>query len=177
MEIPGPLQSIVSPHRLFLIGFGLFFLATFAIFSGEQGGSNPQPIAFNHARHLESGMACTDCHAGVQTQARATLPTLATCMTCHETPLTESSEEEKIRALAAAGKELIWIQLSRVPPHVYFSHRRHVAVAKLDCATCHGPIEKATVPPRRPFQILTMDTCTQCHEKSRAGADCNDCHR
>lgn len=177
MPFPGFLRTLGPARWPLLLGFGLCFLGTFAIFAAMGHRSGPQPIAFNHARHIENSITCTDCHAGAQSQEHATLPTLATCMTCHESALTQSAEEEKIRTLAKQGKELVWIQLTRVPAHVYFSHRRHVQLAGLDCATCHGPVEKAKVPPRQPFRLMTMNTCIQCHEKSRARTDCNDCHR
>ena len=174
----GWLLPIVSPRWPVVAGFGVFFILGTFVFRGHNpDASSAQPIAFNHAKHVENGMTCTDCHAGAESQARATLPTLATCMSCHESALTPSVEEEKIRRLAAAGKELAWTQLTRMPAHVYFSHRRHVQLAKLECAMCHGPMEKATAPPRRPFGRLTMDACIECHEQRGARTDCNDCHR
>ncbi|MBI3667560.1 MAG: cytochrome c3 family protein [Acidobacteria bacterium] len=169
---------LLLPRWPMLAGFGLFSLLGSVFFLGHNSGVPvAQPIAFNHAKHISSGMGCTDCHTGAQSQARATLPALAACLACHESPLTESAEEQKIRTLAAAGKELEWIQLTPVPAHVYFSHRRHVELAKLECSACHGPMEKAVVPPQRPFRLLTMDACIECHQKSRAKTDCNDCHR
>jgi len=136
-----------------------------------------QPIAFNHSKHVESGAACTDCHTGAQTQANATLPTLATCLGCHETQLSQNPEEAKVRAIAASGQELRWTQLTRVPAHVYFSHRRHVQIAQLDCAECHGPVAKSTAPPVAAFRPATMDNCLACHARRSVKTDCNDCHR
>ena len=157
------------------LGFGLcFVLGTFVFVGDHPGPSGPQPIAFNHAKHIQNQMACTDCHTGAQNEVRATLPALETCLLCHQAALTASAEEAKIRVLAAAKKELAWIRLTRMPAHVYFSHRPH---AKVTSNTCHGPMDKATVPPPRPFLRLTMDACIQCHEQKRAGTDCNDCHR
>ena len=159
-------------------GFVLCFLVGAVVFSAtNRNHAASQPIAFNHSKHLANGMACTDCHTGVETQARATLPALDTCMNCHATALTASAEERKVRDLAAAGKELAWVRLTKVPAHVFFSHRRHVVLAKIGCAVCHGPMEKATAPPARPFREFTMDTCLQCHENKRGGTECNDCHR
>ena len=164
--------------RTSLAGFGLFFVVGGVAFRGyNPSPSTAQPIAYNHAKHIENGLACTDCHTGAQTQARATLPDLAICLNCHETALSKSAEEQKIRDAKAAGRQLAWIQLTRVPAHVYFSHRRHVTLGKLACATCHGPMEKLTTPPAKPFREFTMDACIQCHEQNRARTDCNDCHR
>ena len=159
-------------------GFGLCLVVGALVFPPADGDhSVSQPIAFNHAKHLANGMSCTDCHTGVETQASATLPALDICMNCHATALTGGAEERKVRDLAGAGKELAWVRLTQVPAHVFFSHRRHVALAKIACAVCHGPMEKATAPPARPFRLFTMDACIQCHENNRGGTECNDCHR
>lgn len=160
-----------------LTGFTLFAVLGSLFFGHRLGSSRQQPIAFNHSKHLAAGMACTDCHAGAQNEARATLPPLATCLVCHETALTQSPEENKLRTLAAAHQEPAWAPLTRVPSHVYFSHRRHVALAKMECVTCHGAMEKLTAPPRRLFRPLTMSNCIGCHTQKGASTDCNDCHR
>ncbi len=169
--------------QLALLGPGLGGFLIFAVLglllysAGNPHAPNPQPVAFNHAKHVEMGMVCTDCHVGASDQARATLPTLETCMLCHEMALTENPEEEKLRAIAAAGGELAWNQLARVPPHVYFSHRRHVALGGLECAQCHGAMETRTEPPEELFRPLTMDACIACHEQRKVDNDCNRCHR
>lgn len=160
------------------IGFGAFFLLGNLVFSALRNGPpTVQPIVFNHSTHVGSGIACTDCHTGAESEARATLPAISTCLTCHESALTESAEEAKIRKTAAAGQGLHWMQLTRVPPHVYFSHRRHVQLAHLSCENCHGPMKDATAPPMRPFRQFTMSTCIDCHEQRGLKTDCNDCHR
>ncbi len=178
MNLPGSLLWLVT-KRAGLAGFVTFFLLGSATYVGVSSvrPMARQPIAFNHAKHMENGLNCSDCHSGVQTQAKATLPTLDTCVGCHQTALTTSREEEKIRTIAASGRELDWVQLTQMPPHVFFSHRRHVAVAHLACAECHGPMEKATRPPQRPWRTLTMNACIECHQKNKVNADCNDCHR
>jgi hypothetical protein len=158
-------------------GFVLFFVLGAAGFVGLQHTAPKQPIAFNHAKHVSNGVACTDCHTGVQTQAKATLPSVDVCIGCHQVALTNSAEEERVRTVAAAGQELNWVQLTRTASHVFFSHRRHVAVAHLPCAECHGPMEQATKPPDRAFRVFNMATCIGCHQQHRVNADCNDCHR
>jgi hypothetical protein len=157
-------------------GFVLFFALGATAFVTLQRSNLRQPIAFNHAKHVENGVGCTDCHAGVETQAKATLPAIDTCLNCHQTALSSSAEEAKIRTAAAAGKELAWVQVTQLAPHVFFSHRRHVSVAHLACAECHGPMEKITAPPQRPWRVLNMDACIGCHRQHGVNADCNDCH-
>ncbi|HEX9119262.1 MAG TPA: cytochrome c3 family protein [Terriglobales bacterium] len=177
MKLLGSL-SLPSHAPSATAGFVLFFVLGGASFLGLQHGAAPkQPIAFNHAKHVSNGVACADCHAGVQTQAKATLPSVDVCISCHQVALTNSAEEERVRTVAAAGQDLNWVQLTQTAPHVFFSHRRHVAVAHLPCAECHGPMEQATKPPAHAFRVFTMATCIGCHQQHRVNADCNDCHR
>lgn len=177
MRFP-PLSSLLASASPALAGFLLFFVFAGTVVVAHQRSASvkKQPLAFNHAKHIENGLGCTDCHAGVQTQAKATLPTVDFCMTCHATALGSSKEEAKLRSIAAAGQELPWAQLAQLPPHVFFSHRRHVAVAQLKCAECHGPVEQATAPPRS-WRRLDMNACINCHRQHGVNADCNDCHR
>ncbi len=172
-------MSLLLGKQAGMVGFVTFFALGSVTYLGFPfpRRSARQPIAFNHARHIQNGLSCTDCHSGVETQAHATLPAVDVCMGCHQVALTSNLEEEKIRRVAASGGELTWIQLTQVPPHVFFSHRRHVAVARLTCAECHGKMETATAPPQRPARALTMNTCIGCHQKHEVNADCNDCHR
>lgn len=162
-----------------LVGFVVFFGLGYFLLGRVLPplSSSSQPIRFNHALHAANGLGCEDCHAGARQQAKATLPGIDTCLNCHQEAVTKSDEEEKIRAFARAGQEIPWVQLTRVPAHVYFSHRRHVALAGLACADCHGPMETRTEPPRRPFRPVTMAACLQCHEQRKVNNDCNACHR
>jgi Cytochrome c7 and related cytochrome c len=171
-----PITAILAAAPPWAAGFAALFLAGGLLF-GMGGGSGPQPIAFNHAKHVANGVGCTDCHAGATQGQHATLPPLSTCLTCHESALTQSAEEAKIRAASAAGQELQWTQVTRVPPHVYFPHRRHVQVAKFDCGICHGDMARLTVPPTSRFRKLDMNDCIGCHDQNKVYTDCNDCHR
>lgn len=139
-------------------------------------GSGPQPIAFNHQKHLAMGLDCTTCHTLVTKKAVAGPPRVETCMTCHAVPLTDNPEEEIIRKTAAAGEELRWSQITLVPDHVYFSHARHVAVGKVECQTCHGDMSKRSEPITRPAVTLSMEFCIECHSRRTVSVDCVACH-
>jgi cytochrome c7-like protein len=170
-------MRIVDARGLWLAGFGLVFVAQTLFLHGSAVRSGPQPIAFNHAKHIAAGLECVNCHTGARTEEHATVPALAVCMGCHETAVGKSPEEAKIRTFAAAGREIPWQPVTHVPTHVYFSHRRHVTLGKLECGTCHGAMETLTAPPPAPARRLDMATCIACHEKKHARTDCNDCHR
>lgn len=157
-------------------------IAAFVLAGGSAGlllqpKPSAQPIAFNHKKHVDNGVGCTDCHAGAMEQARATLPPLSTCMNCHETALSSSPEEEKVRSAAGAKTDIAWRRITSVPPHVYFSHRRHTRIGGLDCSECHGQMKNASAPPTARFRQLDMNDCIRCHEQRGIKADCNDCHR
>ena len=142
-----------------------------------------QPIAFNHKVHVtDLGLDCSHCHTGVETGPFATLPTAEICLACHSTPLSKNPEEEKVRRYGE-GKggspkgEIPWQRLTRLPDHVYFSHRRHVALGKVPCESCHGKMRERVVPPSRAPMELSMDDCLSCHRKQKASVDCVSCHR
>ncbi|MBI2370462.1 MAG: cytochrome c3 family protein [Deltaproteobacteria bacterium] len=136
-----------------------------------------QPIQFNHAKHIAQGLECAACHQYVKEQTFAGLPTVETCMMCHSAPQTKSPEEEKVRQFAEKGQGIPWQRLYRMPGHVFFSHRRHVSVAKVECQTCHGAMAQATTPPSRPLVNQSMSWCLACHEKRQASVDCVACHK
>ena len=87
------------------------------------------------------------------------------------------SEYRKLIALAAGASPPAFRKLFRLPDHVYYSHRRHVTVAKLPCERCHGAIADTTAPPSRPLVRVGMATCTGCHTRVSVRTDCTDCHR
>ncbi len=137
-----------------------------------------QPIAFNHQKHVEElEIDCDVCHEFYRTSQHSGLPTLATCLGCHEDPQTDLPEEQKVRDLAAAGEDDVFRKLFKMPDHVFYSHRRHVELAEIPCETCHGAIAASTAPPERPLLRVSMDFCLECHDDSDVSPDCTACHR
>jgi hypothetical protein len=136
-----------------------------------------QPILFNHQLHVEElGAECTDCHQHVLSGVRATIPNIDVCIDCHEEAQTESPEEARLVEYIQAGEPVPWVKVYTVPDHVYFSHRRHAAIAEIACETCHGDVGQRTEPVVRPAVDMTMDHCMTCHEQSGASNDCIWCH-
>jgi len=164
-------------NRYFFFGVALFFAGSLFVLPRWIHSTVKQPIEFNHNKHKQAGLACTDCHTTVFDQASAGLPDLATCLTCHESAVTESKEEEKIRTIAASGGGLEWSPVTRLPQDVYFSHRRHAKLGKLDCIVCHGPVSESVKPPGWPTLPMRMSNCLDCHQKRHANMDCYGCHR
>jgi len=161
-----------------LVGAVLVQIAVLAFPTLIRRQSVAQPIAFNHKKHAgELSLPCTTCHQSVETQTFAGLPEVETCMGCHAVALTLNPEEEKIRNYASIGERIPWQRIYRVARDAFFSHRRHVALGKIDCIICHGKMVEQTAPPGRPLVDQTMTWCINCHREKKASVDCNACHR
>jgi hypothetical protein len=176
----GPRQRVLAAAG-FAASFLLVCAATIAF--GLTGGpaflrtAVRQPISFNHKKHVKDlDLGCTTCHLTVEKEAFSGLPTAEVCAFCHAEPQGKSAEEAKLVALLKAGTPLEWNRLFRQPAHVFYSHRRHVVVAKIQCAVCHGSIALTTSPPGR-VRRLRMNDCLGCHRKSGVSTDCTACHR
>lgn len=137
-----------------------------------------QPIAFNHLLHVEEvGLECTDCHLYAISGSRATIPNIQVCADCHEEAQTDSEAEVLLVRHVQDGEPIPWRKIFRVPDHVFFSHRRHTAMAELDCNICHGAMGERELPPARPPLNLSMEWCMECHEETGISNDCLLCHR
>lgn len=160
--------------------------------------SGPSSIAFFHALHGDSiGLACTACHTGAASRARAYMPAKADCMDCHRLPLTENPGIEKLDSALAAAPAYPWEHEPELPEHVVFHHGVHAA-AGVECADCHrsagtavpanadrGPAKKNTMADVYGGDPFNMQTCLACHRGEtassknfkRAATYCAACHR
>jgi hypothetical protein len=136
-----------------------------------------QPIQFSHKAHVEKGLPCDGCHQSVEKAASAGIPKTEICMMCHQTAITDSPEEEKVRQYAEKGQQIPWRRVYEVQGHVYFSHRRHVALGGLECAQCHGAVAESAAPVTVAAVPVRMDRCMGCHVQRNANTDCDACHR
>ncbi len=156
----------------------IFLTLACVFFLRDGAGATEQPIQFNHYKHTqELELECVMCHQGVKDKVRATIPSIEICIECHSEPVTDSPEEEKIRTYYSKGEEIPWKRLFQVPEHVFFSHRRHVTVADLECENCHGDMAQRTKPPSKAPMKIKMNKCLSCHRKLQAKTDCVSCHR
>lgn len=183
-----------------LVGLAVVVALVLAAWSGWAVFVEPaveQPIEFPHKAHLElkdPKFECTTCHDRAEKGAVAGRPSTKKCLSCHSGAEAKGVEEKKLQAFAGGGREIPWQRVWRLPPHVFFSHRTHVALAKVKCQTCHGPMETLARPPARALKRLTMNDCIGCHEQwewpkekgaelvkvaaaRRVSTDCNACHR
>jgi hypothetical protein len=175
-------DEILTPTKRLVLGAFAVVMATGGFAAGrvsfDPNRAVVQPIQFNHQKHVKDvGMECSACHEYFSEHQHSGLPSLSLCAGCHQQPLTKSPEEAKLIALAASASPPAFRKLFRLPDHAYYSHRRHVGIAKLLCVTCHGAIAETTTPPRHPLVQITMKTCTDCHTRQSVQADCTACHR
>jgi mono/diheme cytochrome c family protein len=151
-----------------LLGIGVF-----------QGYAPEQPIKFSHKLHAgDNQIACVYCHSGVEKSKHANIPSANVCMNCHmyiqEGPTYGKEEIGKIyaaldynpetRTYGKNQKPIQWIRVHSLPDHAYFNHSQHVAVGKIECTECHGPIDSMEVVQQ--YSPLTMGWCIDCHRKT-----------
>ena len=161
------------------------FAWTIGVYGGDEVAHYrpEQPIAFNHTLHAGSAgdgnlaINCQYCHSGAEKSKHAGIPSANVCMNCHQAVnqgRTEAGTADIQKIYAAVGwdpetmkytgepEPIRWVKVHNLPDHVYFPHDAHVAVAKLECQECHGPIDKEMTVAEQ-WAPLTMGWCIECH--------------
>ena len=140
-----------------------------------------------HNEEVSDG--CESCHYFREDGSFAGIPTLESCMECHEEALGESEAEENfIQDYVYPEREIPWLVYSKQPACVYFSHAAHVLKGGMDCKTCHGDIgesdhlkvyEENRITgysrdiwgknmiglKKNTWDRMKMDDCAECHMK------------
>lgn len=148
---------------------------------GRTPGFEPdQPIAFSHKVHAgENNIDCKYCHFGATESKHSGIPSVQLCLNCHnvikEGTNTGKDEIAKIHAANKEGKQIEWVKVHNLPDHVYFSHAQHVNAGKMDCAECHGEVEKMG----RLQQVndLSMGWCIDCHRTKEVQFESNEYYK
>ena len=73
--------------------------------------------AFSHRIHAEEGLACSDCHAGVEDSDDPGMPRLPACMLCHADLDEEKPVERQVKTLYA-GEDPAGPRISEVGDEV-----------------------------------------------------------
>jgi hypothetical protein len=134
-----------------------------------------QPLPFPHKVHLEKKAVCTDCHESVEKGPVAGIPSVKTCMICHDQIATDKPLIKQVAGYSEKGIEIPWQRVYGFTheAHVRFNHVAHVR-AQVDCATCHGDLATQTVAER--VVDHSMRFCVNCHAQKNASNDCLTCH-
>ena len=68
-----------------------------------------------------------------------------------------------------------WVRLHNLPDHAYFNHAQHVSVGKVECQTCHGPVEEMEVVYQH--APLSMGWCVNCHRETEVQFNDNEYYK
>ncbi len=163
----------IVPVIIFLGAFGwqAKMISSDAIKLGRQQDYAPdQPVKFSHKIHVgENGIDCKYCHTSVDYSKSAGIPTANLCLNCHviirEGTNSGKFEIAKVVNAAESGKPIEWIKIHNLPEHAFFSHAVHVGSGKIDCASCHGAVEKMDI--MKQHSDLSMGWCVNCHRETQ----------
>ena len=148
-----------------------------------------QPIAFSHKVHAgENGVDCNYCHSSARKSKHSGIPSANVCMNCHtyinEGKITGTTEIAKIYDAVGFDpnirsyiegyeqKPIKWVRIHNLPDLSYFNHSQHVVAGKIECQTCHGPIEEMDVVYQH--AELTMGWCVDCHRTTEVAMEGNE---
>lgn len=168
------------------------FLFNIGVYGGEKVAhyKPSQPILYDHTLHAGKdnlNINCQYCHSGASKSKNAGIPSANVCMNCHKAvsqgPKTGTEEIAKIYAAVGwdpatmsytgVEKPIVWNKVHNLPDHVFFSHAQHVAVGKIECQKCHGPVD-TKMDQAEQWSPLTMSWCLECHNETEvkvAGSD------
>jgi hypothetical protein len=141
----------------------------------ERRPTATQPIPFPHKTHIAKKAVCTDCHESVEKGPIAGIPSVKTCMICHDQIATDRPLIKEVTSYRDKGIEIPWQRVYGFPheAHVKFQHAPHIR-ANVDCKVCHGDVANQTVAERSVDH--NMGFCVDCHRKNNASNDCLTCH-
>ena len=179
---------------LILFVIGGYYLVQGAIGLGRNKGYEPvQPIYYSHKVHAGTNqISCLYCHGGSWDSKHASVPSLNVCMNCHAAINEYSDKSEKLYRADGSevngteeiqklysytgydpkagrytqpGKPVEWVKIHNLPDHVFFSHAQHIRAGKVQCQTCHGPIQE--MDEVKQFADLSMGWCINCHRNTK----------
>ena len=184
-------QFIVFLSVIFLLLSSAYYVYGFLMQIGVDQGYMPiQPIHYSHKIHAGANqIECKYCHSSARVSKHSGIPSLNVCMNCHQNIAEYNGEEDlengytkefytkEIKKLYAAvgwdeenqvytgnSEPVKWIRIHNLPDFVYFNHAQHVMVGKVECQTCHGPVEEMEV--MYQYSPLTMGWCINCHRET-----------
>jgi cytochrome c551/c552 len=152
----------------------------------SQGYQPDQPIKFSHKLHAGTNkIDCRYCHSGAEKSKNSSIPSPNVCMNCHKYiqsgPVYGKTEIAKIydaigwdpakQAYTGVQKPIKWVRIHNLPDFAYFNHSQHVKVGKVECQTCHGPVQE--MDQVKQFSPLTMGWCINCHRTTEVKMEGN----
>lgn len=137
-------------------------------------GRRAEP-SFPHRVHVvDNQLACSFCHGRAQVDDDPGMPPPELCATCHDRFDGDKPPERRIAAFYGPDSRYLRVAVSGRSSEVRFSHRDHVAGARLECAACHADVAEQQDVPLQP--LVRKGDCMDCHRRHGAGATCDTCH-
>ncbi len=185
-------KAYITLAILVLFIVGGYYVVEAAIGLGRTKNYQPeQPIFYSHKVHAGTNqISCLYCHGGAWESKHASVPSLNVCMNCHaaindykgEKLYRENGEEvdgtaeiqklyshtgydPKANKYTKPGTPVEWTKIHNLPDHVFFSHAQHIRAGKVQCQTCHGPIQEMNEV--KQFAELSMGWCINCHRSTK----------
>jgi cytochrome c551/c552 len=185
-------KAYIATFAVVLFVVGGYYTIQGAIGLGRNKSYQPeQPIFYSHKVHAGTNqVACLYCHGGAFEGKHANVPSVNVCMNCHMaineyagpklyredgSEVNGTAEIQKIYAASGwdpqakrytnEAKPVEWIKIHNLPDHVFFSHAQHTRAGKVQCQTCHGPIQEMDEVYQ--FADLSMGWCINCHRESK----------
>jgi len=182
----------ITVAGILLFGALGYWVTQLGIGLGRSQGYQPQqPIFFSHRVHAGlNQISCLFCHGNAWDSKQASVPSPNICMNCHAAindyhgerlqreDGSRVSPDDEIRKLYSysgydpdkgkytrEGHPIEWVKIHNLPDHVFFSHAQHVHAGKVQCQTCHGPVQE--MDEVRQFAPLSMGWCINCHRTSK----------
>ena len=147
---------------------GAISLAACGPILGIRNTAGPRP--FEHHAHVEKGINCRECHAGIASAGDTGplhLPQTADCMRCHTKPHdTRACDGCHGLSWAREGAAL-------ARENLRFEHATHVSRVRGDCVRCHEGVTRDADRVRPPMAL-----CLSCHQHRDqfATRNCEMCH-
>jgi mono/diheme cytochrome c family protein len=176
------IHLVKSPAFVFGVSFIFVTIMLKSVIDGlyhigvQQDYSPTQPIAFSHKVHAgDYAIPCQYCHTGVMENKNANIPSANICMNCHSAIVkvtgsdVPSVEIQKIYDAVENDQPVEWVRVHNLPDFAYFNHAQHYNIGKIECQTCHGPIETMEVV--KQYANLTMGWCIDCHRTTVVQTD------
>jgi mono/diheme cytochrome c family protein len=184
-------KAYIASFAIILFIIGGYYTIQGAIGLGRNKDYQPeQPIYYSHKVHAGTNqISCLYCHGNAFEGKHATVPSSNVCMNCHMaikeykgekmyredgTEVNGTAEIQKLYKAVGwdpnskkyTGKEeaIKWVKIHNLPDHVYFNHSQHTKAGKVQCQTCHGPVQE--MGEVKQFTDLSMGWCINCHRES-----------
>ncbi|MDP1809542.1 MAG: NapC/NirT family cytochrome c [Actinomycetota bacterium] len=180
-EIPQTPARVKPGPREWLLGWGLFIVIIFALFSGINWYTS-QPNFCRNCHVMETAyrgwkksthraIGCLGCHQGpgptgfTVRRLNYLRETLAFMTNNHSSPMSPTDNDACLKCHANVADEVVTKFNVRV---------KHADFLSDDCASCHGAVGhgKGAKLQSEP----DMNKCLVCHDGRRATADCAACH-